>query len=327
MTAFAGVAGGLLAADPTTFRPLFAYVPRDARTELPLIGALGGLTMGAVVVGAVARRRGIARADDLTAAMLAPSGLALAAYLAFALRSWPAFAANRLTYGFDASHLGLPGAIAVLLAHFGVCWGIVRVVARWPAVSGKRRGLVAALVAVTGVTALLVGLGMRHLRMHPRGYLGELQRLPLPHLVMPGAAASLGDLCIFATPDPKKLDVVVVAPGGACPATGLEGERLDAGAVVLHDREHDAWYGPSQGLSADEDYRRQLEGPRGILTLHDVGAPPPFGLVLAACIALGVSAVLSLEALRGKRQLTVAGIALAGLFAVPIWVGAVVGVL
>lgn len=119
----------------------------------------------------------------------------------------------------------------------------------------------------------------------------------------------------------------VIAPDGQCPATGVQGERLEAGTLLLHDPVHDAWFGPSQGFSGGEDYRRQLEGPRGILTLHDVGAPPPFGLVIAAGIALGVSAMLALEALRGKRPLSVAGIALIGLFAVPIWIGALVGVL
>jgi hypothetical protein len=327
MTTFVAVAVGLLAAEPETFQPFFAYVPRDARTELPLVASLAVLTMGSAAVGAVARRRGVVRADDVAAAMLAPAGAALAAYLAFVLRTWPAFAANRVTYGFDASHLGWPLAIALLLAHLGLGFGISRGVARLPAVQGKRRGLVGVLVVVTALTALMVGLGVRHLRAHPRGYLGELQRLPLPRLVPPGPAAPLGDLCVFATPDPKKLDVVVVAPGGACPATVAGGERLEAGTVLLHDPVHDAWFGPSHGLSPGEDYRRQLEGPRGILTLHDVGAPPPFGLILAACIALGVSAVLSLEALRGKRPLTFAGVAVVVLFAIPIAVGAAVGVL
>jgi hypothetical protein len=327
MTAFVGVAGLLLATSASAFEPFFGLVPRDCRTELPLVAAMLVLATGVAVVGAVARRQDATRADAVSAALVAPVALALAVYLAFELRFWPAFAANRVTYGLDLSHLSVQLAVAGLALHVGLAWVVVRAIARRPPPAPPVRRVVAVLASLTLVTAVLVGLGLRHAQTHPRGYLGGLQRLPLAPVVEAGAIVKTDDLCVFGTGDPRKVDVIVVGPHDRCPASGTGGERLEVRTLLLHDLAHDAWFGPSHASLGDDPYVRQLEGPAGVLTLRDVGAPAPLGLVYLGCIALAVASALGFEGLKRKRAPPLAGVATAALFALPLWVAAGLGVL
>ena len=326
MTAFVALAGWLLAMRAERFEAFFFLVAHDARTEVPVIAVLVALAMGASVAGAVARRQGVASADDVAAALLGLAALPLAGNLAFELRFWPAFAANRVTYGLDLTDLGVPLASAGLALYFGLAWWVARVLGRKPAAASTRRPVTIALVAITGVTAILVGLAARHMQAHPRGYLGELRRAPLPASVAPGPPMRTEDLCVFPTDDPKKLDVVVVGHEQPCPADGAAGARLEGSSMLLRDAAHDGWFRPSRYYTAGEGYYSQLEGPAGIVTLHDVGAPPPFGIVYAAGMALGVVAILGLEGLKRRRPPPLLAVAVVGLFAMPLWVAAAVGV-
>jgi hypothetical protein len=327
MTVFVAVAAALLAANGSVFAPFFGLVPRDSRTELPLVAAMLALALGVAVVGAVARRQDATRADAVSAGLVAPVALPLAGYLAFELRFWPAFGANRVTYGFDLSHASVPLGLAGLALHFGLAWVVARAIGKRPAAAASARTVVALLASLTIVTAVLVGLGLRHAESHPRGYLGGLQRMPLAPVVEPGAIVKTDDLCVFGTDDPRKVDVVVVGPHDRCPVAGVDGERLEVRTVLLHDRVHDAWFGSSRSSWGDDEYFRQLEGPAGVLTLRDVGAPAPMGLVYLGCIALAVSAALGFEGLKRKRVPPLAGVATAALFAMPLWVSAGLGVL
>lgn len=345
-------AAALLAFGPAYVTMFASVVGRDPAVlyQIPLAFALVALVAGAAVTKAIAR-------DETVAALhLVLAAIVLGGLLSFSLRFWPAFAENRMDLGFDVRKAGPAVASGVLLAYFVLCAIATKL---------RPRGdlLRHVAIALSLVIAFLVVFGERKLARGR--YLPSLERVAVRspgdasswnvggmcfwsherpiawtdkrakvYRCEGGGISFVAD-CRYPitypdalgplTDDVEREVVSAYLPGVAeCaypPPPATKPRKI--GEVLRYDRARDIWFAPSEH-HASGDYVMQL-APEEIVTLRDVGAPPPPIFVRVGLVALVVAAASELERLRKGRDVSPLAVAMTFALAMPLFVAALVG--
>ena len=303
--------------------PFASFVSRDVLIQLPVPMALLVLASGAVVGERFGLRTQLPRSSEIAAAHLALGCLLFAGYACFALRFWPAFAENRFDVGFDLRSGGR-WVVGTWLVHFFAALGIALALGRSSSSSPSRgpRIALAAIAIVTCVVALVAGT---RARAKPSGYLATLAPVTLD-ANGPGHE-QVGSLCIWRGEQPNGISVAQIAHGGTCPNEPMpNATRRDAGTKLLFDAKRDVFFEPSKFHGEGSGYVSQITGAgHEVVTLREVGAPPPRIFLYCAIAALLLTLALEIERHRG-RTLRSSNVAIVGAFAMPLLISAIVGI-
>jgi hypothetical protein len=331
--------------------------------QLPAPLALLVLVAGAAIVERVAERMRVKRPSVIAATHLGLASLLFVAYASFPLAFWPAFAENRFDLGFDlrsASRWVITSWFVYLLVALALAATIMRTATATSASRAPRT----ALVAVAIVTCISTLVAARRLQAQPGGYLATLSPITLeaegPPLTQLGSLCiwrgeraiawsadrkvklhrCTGGLSLIHTCDPllanadlfgpltddveRGVSVAQLQAGASCSKEATpDATRREPGTRLLYDAKHDVFFEPSKYHGGDSGYLSQLAG-REIVTMRDVGAPPPRMLVYSAIVALVLALALEVERMRG-RSLRPSSVAIVAAFAAPLVVATIIG--
>lgn len=322
-TASFALACAMLAFGTALVFPFASFVSREALIQLPVPMALLVLAAGAVVGERFGLRTKLPRSSEIAAAHLGLGCLLFAAYACFALRFWPAFAENRFDVGFDLRSAGR-WVVGSWFVHLAAALGIALALGRSSSSSPSRgpRIALAAIAIVTCVVALVAGT---RARAKPSGYLATLAPVTLD--ATGPAHDQVGSLCIWRGERPNRVSVAQIAHGGTCPEDPTPAAtRRDAGTKLLFDAKRDVFFEPSKYHGDGTGYVSQMTGAgHEVVTLREVGAPPPRIFLYCAIAALLLTLALEIERHRG-RALRSSNVAIVAAFSTPLLVAAIAGI-
>lgn len=327
-TAVLGAASAMLAFGKPLAMPFAPIVGKDLALliQVPVPLTLLVLVAGAAIVERVARRMRVNRPSTLAATHLGLASFFLVAYASFPFAFWPAFAENRFDLGFDLRSAGrwvITSWVIYLLVALGVAVGIGRKATTSESPSRAPRIALVAIALLTCVSAIVAA---RRIKTHPSGYLGSLTPITLTAEGPP--LTQVGSLCIWRAQggDPLHgISIAQLARGATCPEEPTRAAtKYAVGTRLLHDAKHDVFFEPSKYHQEEAGYLSQLAG-RDIVTMRDVGAPPPRMLVYSAILTLLLTLALDFERWRG-RALRPSSVAMVAAFAAPLVVATIIGV-